>query len=755
MNSFKRMWLFLVISFIVTGFMTINNLHVKIHAQELDETEENNPQDYSGYGCINGEDLHENISKEGDNNIPESSSGFGCSSTCGASRENGYSSTYHNGCRNWQVMPIISPLYKYWIDESTLSDLSEAEKKQFIDNVDKAASEWNSVRIASYSGAIVNLQKQSTNGPDVVPVRYSPSLNEFLGRFNPIPLHHEIEIKYFDDYDTIMHEFGHMIGLQDLDMNNNPYTHISLMGYNSDNKLHYQDIQGLAVANSKHPHHDYRRYWQDGNFYKYVCFYCDATDLQLTPCKGGSHLEEASSCIHLYEQLASAKNRCWLKCTKCYKVVESEYNVIGVNDNGTCVIKILSPIDNNSSYVTIPNSIGGQSVKFIGSEAFKDCTTICSITIPNTITNIDSSAFENCSGLLSITFSSSTSAPSQLYAIGTSAFKGCTSLNSITLPESVQHIDDGAFQNCTNLSSVTVKRDTASITHLGVNVFKDCKSTLQITVPSNRVAEYKNKVYWSSYSSKIAPNNSNFTSYTLDDSTNRNISTTLSAGKNKLYSLVVVDSSTYNIKATASNNVLIKLYDSNMNHIASASHGTSSTLSKYLKSGIYYYSVEYSNNTSSGTVNTNIAYIEHVHSYEYKIVNSEYHILKCVCGVTSGTKERHTIDGSYVDLIDNGRYKPCLYCGADIDTWAGGMYPIALNNQTVYVIFENRLGNTDSILSEMEFINKMLINSIVQYSLNGSYKLAEGTIILVEEDVIAFVEGTLIFYVDDESLVTE
>ena len=393
----------------------------------------------------------------------------------------------------------------------------------------------------------------------------------------------------------------------------------------------------------------------------------------------------------------------------------------------------------------IPNNINGRYVSIIGEEAFKDCTTITSITIPKTVTNIDSSAFENCTGLTTVTL------PSQLYAIGAFAFKGCTSLTSITLPESVQHIDDGAFQNCRSLSSVIVKKDTSSITHLGMDVFKDCKSTLQITVPANRVAEYKNIVYWSSYSSRIVPTNSNFTSYNINDSTDCNISTTLSAGKNTLYKLVVVDSSTYNIKATANSNISIKLYDSNMNHIASALNGMSRTLSKYLNSGTYYYSVEYSDNASSGTINTNI----HVHSYEYKVVDLEHHILKCVCGATLGTKERHTIDGSYFDPIGNGRYKPCLYCGAAIDTWAGGIYPGIINNQMIYIIYENRLGNNALILSELNLLNEISINSTVQYSINGSYKMPDGTIILVEEDIIAYMNGTLIFYNDDELLVSE
>lgn len=78
-------------------------------------------------------------------------------------------------------MPIISPLYKYWIDESTLSSLTNEQKAEFISKVDKTATEWNSVRISDYSGAIVNLQKKSSNEIDVVSIRYNPMLKDALG----------------------------------------------------------------------------------------------------------------------------------------------------------------------------------------------------------------------------------------------------------------------------------------------------------------------------------------------------------------------------------------------------------------------------------------------------------------------------------------------------------------------------------------------------------------------------------------------
>ena len=86
----------------------------------------------------------------------------------------------------------------------------------------------------------------------------------------------------------------------------------------------------------------------------------------------------------------------------------------------------------------------------IGSAAFKNCTSLTSITIPSSVTIIKNCAFENCTSLTSITI------PSSVISIGFGAFSGCTSLTSITIPSSVTSIESGVFDGCTGLTSIIV-----------------------------------------------------------------------------------------------------------------------------------------------------------------------------------------------------------------------------------------------------------------------------------------------------------
>ena len=231
----------------------------------------------------------------------------------------------------------------------------------------------------------------------------------------------------------------------------------------------------------------------------------------------------------------------------------------------------------------------------IGSSAFKGCASLARITIPNTVTNIDTSAFEGCSYLQSVTLSTN------LIAIGSSAFKGCNSLESINLPSSINNIGDEAFKNCSSLTSVTVNREISNTTNLGENAFDGCHTNLQIIVPTNRIAEYKNKEYWSSYRNKIIPSE-DYTEYEIDCEGSLNYTLTLNSKYNKLYKLNVDCSKSYKINANSLNNVDIIIYDSNMNVVSSDSN----TITQFLGCGTYYISFEFNNINDSGIIEIGI-----------------------------------------------------------------------------------------------------------------------------------------------------
>ena len=212
----------------------------------------------------------------------------------------------------------------------------------------------------------------------------------------------------------------------------------------------------------------------------------------------------------------------------------------------------------------------------IGSSAFKGCSSLSNITIPNSVIHLDSNAFENCSYLQSVILSNN------LFAIGNSVFKGCVSLGNIILPSSVQHIDSSAFENCTYLTEVKVLREIADITHLGEKVFDGCSSSLQIIVPQNRLAEYKNKVYWSSYKNKIIPDNNHFDDINLHCLVENSENVSLNVGCNKLYLLNVECNKSY--KFFTNSNTEIIIYDENFEKLYTGEN----ILYSYLSVGTYY-----------------------------------------------------------------------------------------------------------------------------------------------------------------------
>ena len=121
--------------------------------------------------------------------------------------------------------------------------------------------------------------------------------------------------------------------------------------------------------------------------------------------------------------------------------------------------------------VTIPDG-----VTTIGYYAFLDCRSLTSITIPDSVTTIGERAFARCESLTSVTIGDS------VITIGVSAFDGCSSLTSITIPDSVTTIGEGAFQFCSSLTSVTIPD---SVTTIGKGAFSYCYSLTSITIPDS------------------------------------------------------------------------------------------------------------------------------------------------------------------------------------------------------------------------------------------------------------------------------
>ena len=131
-----------------------------------------------------------------------------------------------------------------------------------------------------------------------------------------------------------------------------------------------------------------------------------------------------------------------------------------------------------SGELVIPATIEGKPVTSIGNKAFDECTSLTSITIPDSVTSIVLRAFSGCTSLTSITI------PDSVTSIGDEVFINCTNLASITIPDSVTSIGDGAFWNCTNLTSITFGTNS-KFTSIAVSAFYQCTSLTSITIPDS------------------------------------------------------------------------------------------------------------------------------------------------------------------------------------------------------------------------------------------------------------------------------
>ena len=139
-----------------------------------------------------------------------------------------------------------------------------------------------------------------------------------------------------------------------------------------------------------------------------------------------------------------------------------------------------------SNYTTIDNVIGEymfmscqlqsiilpKNITSIKKQAFTDCISLSSISIPNRVASIEESAFDNCA-LSEITI------PDNVNSIGARAFNSCNNLKQINLGNGINSIEEQTFGDCSHLEKIELP---CNITKIGNSAFYACMRLSNIKI---------------------------------------------------------------------------------------------------------------------------------------------------------------------------------------------------------------------------------------------------------------------------------
>lgn len=136
-----------------------------------------------------------------------------------------------------------------------------------------------------------------------------------------------------------------------------------------------------------------------------------------------------------------------------------------------------------------------KNLQLLGTQAFKDCTNLEEVKLPDQLETLEDQTFYGCSNLTTVDGNGIKTIKDEVFSecilldtlhgfddvqtLGASAFYDCQSLTNMILGTSISKIDEECFENCINLRSITIN---GTITGISRYCFSGCEKLVDVSI---------------------------------------------------------------------------------------------------------------------------------------------------------------------------------------------------------------------------------------------------------------------------------
>ncbi len=396
------------------------------------------------------------------------------------------------------------------------------------------------------------------------------------------------------------------------------------------------------------------------------------------------------------------------------------------------------------------------NVEDISDYAFYECDDFGSIEYPKTLVNIHENSFYECDNIENVYYKGTLEEwcalefnnaivnpmyyaehlyakdnnnvnyqvieleiPSSVTSIGDYQFYGLDDLETVIIPSNVTNVGNNSFAECVNLSVVELKKETIPLVNVISNAFDGCILLEQIKVPSSKIIQYKNFANLSDYRDIINPSEDLDIMY-VNCYSDISEDEELQSRKSIVYELNVDCIKEYNIICSTTEELVVYLYDSNMElsgiYPTYSNSNHTATFITELPLGVYYLEISYSDYQKSGSISTTIS-----------PSNGSIHYTKTT-GMTSILPHLHK--------VSSNTYKAQF---SFTPTYKTGLHKLSLSGTTSSG--SNIVFGSGSI---SVYDNLSKINPMYQYSMLGLDNLA----VSGGKEILVYLEKNETYYID-------